>query len=144
MKQEYGLIVPKEVLLAIKLMIVGAVLGVVQMALTLPSLVNLRSSWIAVLAILIFSCISGFLIYRVSRGGGIARVAYAVLLIFSLTRWAKDFGGFFESFPLAASLSLVQAAVQLYAVYLLFGRPSAEWFARVAQEEAKCCVLQAA
>ena len=133
MTQMYGLTAPKEVLRAVKLMIAGFVLGVVQLGLNFSFFINVRPLWIPVLVLLISCGLSWFLIYSVYRGFGIARVFYAAALVASLFQSANGLGGLLESSPFAASLAFVQAAVQLCAVFLLFRRTSAEWFAQVAK-----------
>lgn len=112
MEQENGSIVPADVLLAVKVMVVSVVVGATQMGLSLPFLDDGRSIETKAFVVCNYIAITSVLIYYVSRGSTVARVTYAALLIFGLFWSVESFGWFIRAFSLAATVALGSVAAQ--------------------------------
>src|SRR5258706_13861316 len=123
---------PRTVTLAVNLLWASMVLGVVKIPLDLPALAAMPSPgliWPIVAGVLVFFC---FLIMQISSGRNWARITYLVLFLIGLIPAWPTFAAEFARSPILGILSVVQLAIQGYAVFLLFTSPGKTWFQKKA------------
>jgi hypothetical protein len=69
-----------------------------------------------------------WLIYKMWQGRNWARITFLVLTVLGLPFYVLTLKGYFSASATAGCLNLVQTALQLVALYLIFVRPGSEWF----------------
>jgi len=127
---------PRTVTLAVNLFWASIAICLVKITLDLPALAAMPSPglvWTVVVLVMAFFCL---LIWKISLGRNWARITYLVLFLIGLIPAIPTLGGEFERSPILGLLSIVQALMQAYGVYLLFANPGKAWFQKKASAPA--------
>jgi hypothetical protein len=77
----------------------------------------------------IFGVLAGF-IWKIGQGRNWARITYLVLFVVGLLVYPFILWSTFHRSPVGAYVSILQTAMQAYALYLLFRPPARAWFAK--------------
>jgi hypothetical protein len=127
---------PRAVALAVSLLWASIAIGFAKIPLDFQSLAAMPSPgliWSIVVLVLAFFC---FLILKISSGRNWARITYLVLFLIGLIPALPTLTSEFARAPIVAILSIVQAIMQGYAVFLLFTGPGKTWFQKKAPDPA--------
>jgi hypothetical protein len=119
---------PSGVSMAVALYSISLVLGIIDTGLLWDHLITTASlGFILLVQALIFTLL-GFLTYKIWRGRNWARIASAVLYVVGLIPYIPALIGFFRHSTIAGSINLLEALLQLFALYLVFLTPARRWF----------------
>lgn len=125
---------PRAVTLAVYLLWGSIAIGLVKIPLDFSTLAAIPSPglvWSVVVLVLAFLCL---LIVKISSGRNWARITYLVFFLIGLIPALPTLTGEFARSPILGVLSIVQAIIQGYAVFLLFTNPGKTWFQKKAAE----------
>lgn len=123
---------PRTVTVAVYLLWASIAIGAVKIPLDLPTLSAMPNPgliWSIVVLVLVFFC---FLILKISAGRNWARITYLVLFLIGLIPAIPTLTAEFGRSPILGILTIAQAIMQAYAVFLLFTNPGKTWFQKKA------------
>jgi len=80
------------------------------------------------------SGIAWFLYYLIGKGRNWARITILILTLISLPLEVRSILKSIGAHPISGSLELAQMGLIIYALILLFQKPSSEWFRQIAAE----------
>ena len=121
---------PREARLATNLLWISLGIGPVNFALQFDYLQSQASTGFVFTVSGITFVVVGVLIYFISTGRNWARITFLVLFLVGLTQAISQLTATFDRSTLTGLLSLGQALLQIVALYLIFSRPGASWFAK--------------
>jgi hypothetical protein len=123
---------PRTVTLAVNLFWASIAIGLVKIPLDLPALTAMPSPglvWSVVVLVMVFFCL---LIWKISSGRNWARITYLVLFLIGLIPAIPTLAAEFARSPILGVLTVAQAIMQAYGLYLLFASPGKAWFQKKA------------
>ncbi|NBF02207.1 hypothetical protein GV819_07865 [Pseudomonas sp. Fl5BN2] len=120
---------PVEVSKAIYCVLASFALGVVK---TLLNLSYIKEQGIpvltAIVVIVLITAFASFLLYKIHTGKNWARIVFMVMVVVGFLPFFPEIMAEFGRSPLIGSLSVIQALLQVIAVWLLFFTPGKTWF----------------
>ena len=121
---------PKPVAVAVTLLWVSYVMGLARGLMDFSALTAVASLAYVVFVMFFTFVLIAYLIYRIAAGENWARIAFLVMLILGLIPTLPQLIKEWSTAPFAATLSVLQLAIQAYALFLLFTSPGNSWFSR--------------
>ena len=122
---------PAEVTRAVQLIWISIGLGIVGLFMS-PK--DMPFGWLGIsLVALLTVAIWAWIITKIARGRNWARITYLVLIVLGYASMAFTWQvqvATLKASPLSAILTIVEAVIAIYAIYLLFCGPANAWFRR--------------
>lgn len=123
---------PQSVAIAVKLLWISYAMGLARVLMDFTALTAVASlAYVSFVMIFTF-VVAGYLIFRIAAGENWARIAFLVMLIIGLIPTFPQIINEWSTTPLMAMLSIIQLAIQAYAMFLLFTPPGNSWFSKAA------------
>ncbi|MBN6208139.1 hypothetical protein [Ralstonia flatus] len=122
---------PQAVRAAVNLLWSSLAVGAVKAALDFSYLSVLAPASFTIFVVASTVAVMALLIFKISSGSNWARIALLVLCGIGAMSLPNTLLGEFSRLPLLGVLSVVQAGLQVYALYLLFSKPGKGWFSRL-------------
>lgn len=119
---------PQTVVAAVNLLWVSLAVGLVKMLMDFSNLSALAPAAITNFVLVFTFVLIGFLIFKISAGRNWARITFLVMFVIGLLPTLPLILGEFTRVPVVGALSVVQAGLQVYALFLLFRQPGSTWF----------------
>lgn len=130
---------PREVKRAVRLLWVSLVisllsffLGIVSQSIQGPIEAELAGVVFVIVFMLIGVGIVAWIFHKIARGRNWARILWLLLVasnvVYSAFNWRQTID-IAKVAPLLAAINLIGTVIEFYAVFLLFSRPAAPWFA---------------
>ena len=119
---------PFQVTMAARLLMGSLALGVVTDALLWSRLTSRTSVGFVLGVQAVTVALILWLTYKIWQGRNWARVTQAVLTVAGLPFYIPTLKGYFSISAAAGSVSALQTALQLVAIYLIFIGPGRKWF----------------
>ncbi|NLI91258.1 MAG: hypothetical protein GX434_03380 [Peptococcaceae bacterium] len=119
---------PKEVNLAVKLLLTSLVLGglaSILMPSVLPANVPAEANYYFIFLILL---INGYIFYKIMMRRNWARILFIFLTIVGLPFSIPRLISAIAAYPLPGLLQIINMIIQLIAIYLLLKKESKSWF----------------
>ncbi len=119
---------PKPVAVAVTLLWVSYAMGLARGLMDFSALTAVASlAYVAFVMFFTFALIA-YLIFRIAAGENWARIGFLVMLILGLIPTLPQIIKEWPGAPFAAILTVLQLAIQAYALFLLFTSPGNSWF----------------
>jgi hypothetical protein len=123
---------PPEVTRAVLLIWISIGLGILGLFIA-PR--EMPFGWVGIgIVALLTLAIWAWIITKIARGRNWARITYLVLIVLGYGSMAFTWQvqiATLKASPLSAVLTVVEAVIAVYAIYLLFSGPASAWFRRV-------------
>jgi len=127
---------PREATLATNLLWTSLGLGLINSAFQFSYLkTQAPVGFILVVAGLTLA-VMALLVYFISQGRNWARITFLVLFLIGLIPWFPQLVDTFSRSTLSGLLTVAQVVLQVVALYLIFSKPGAGWFAKRVGSEA--------
>ena len=120
MEKEFSNNKPDSVKTAVNLLWISMALGLAKIVIELTYLNNLAPAVFTSIVLIGTLAFIAFLIVKISSGKNWARITFLVLFILGVLPGIPTILREFVRSPVAGSLSIVQIALQTYALYLVF------------------------
>ena len=121
---------PLRVSTAVTLLWASLALGIVTSLLDVRFLTSVAAPGFTVGILVVVFLVTAWLVVKISAGRNWARLTFLVLFLVGAVPYALSLAAMFERRALAGAVSVVQFALQICALYLIFTRPGADWFSR--------------
>jgi hypothetical protein len=118
---------PQSVATAINLLWASLVVGLVNVLMDFSSLSAAAPAAFTSFICFTFALIA-FLIFKISSGRNWARITFLVMFIIGVLPTVPIVLGEFSRSAVLGALSVAHIGLQVYALFLLFTRPSSTWF----------------
>lgn len=119
---------PKSVMTSIRLLAVVVLIGLFQFGVVILRHIDVRDPTVMLATKSALLAASMFLLYRLYKGAGWARVFLIIILLFAVPLTVLPTLQSFSVYPFFALLELVQFVLYLVALGLLFRAESSAWF----------------
>lgn len=120
---------PDKVGLAVLLLYVSLGIGLLRSLMEAPQQ-EAPIGLIIFISLLVLG-ITGFFIFMIGKGKNWARITLLVLFIVGIPLAVPQLFHSLASNPISGLLGIAQTAVQAFALYFLFLKPSADWFRQI-------------
>ncbi|MGU7784325.1 hypothetical protein [Burkholderia sp. PU8-34] len=122
---------PKSVRTAVNLLWASVAVGLVKVLLDFSYIRTVAPTALTnIVLIFVFAFIS-FLIFKISAGKNWARITFLVLFVIGVLPTLPVMFDEFSRLPVVGALSVAQIGLQIYALSILFTKPSSAWFRKV-------------
>jgi hypothetical protein len=121
-------VVPPEVSRAVLLIVVSLLLGAIKTIVDWKHLSSVNGPSFTVSVLLLTFAVNGLLLWKIYQGRNWARLTFLTLFLLGLIPWIFIVGAEFHRSTVLAFASNIQAAIQVYAMALVFTSPAKEWF----------------
>jgi len=125
---------PLEVIRAVRLLYISLAIGFVSSLVMLAFEVSKVSKLLVLFFLLLFFGLSGFFVFKISKGKNSARILFLVLFLLGVPFAIPNYINELRNNFLLGILSILIAVLQSAALYLLFKRSSNSWFKALKQE----------
>jgi hypothetical protein len=119
---------PDEVALAAKMLYLVVIVGITRTVMTVVRHVDVRSPYFLISVKLCIYVISLFVIYQISKGKEWARWALVAIFIICIPLVVLPIFDSFSHSPVNSLLGLLQLALFVYSLVLIFCKKSSAWF----------------
>jgi hypothetical protein len=123
---------PQSVRTAMNCLWLSVAIGAVKLLMELPYLKTIAPAPFTDFVLIVVFALMVFLIFRIYAGKNWARVTFLVLFVIGILPTLPTMQSEFVRSPLLGTLSIVQAGLQIYALFLLFSKPGSGWFRKAA------------
>lgn len=119
---------PRSVSTAVNLLWASLAAGILKVLMDLSHLAGMASVTAIVILSVVLLALFGFLYFKISVGKNWARITFLVMGIVGIVPTIPIVSAEFSRSVVVGTLSLLQIALQVYAVFLLFTQPGSNWF----------------
>ncbi|MBN8549380.1 MAG: hypothetical protein J0M12_08710 [Deltaproteobacteria bacterium] len=122
---------PSTVTLAVQMLWVSLAVGLAKLILDQARISTQAPVWFVNFILVFGSLFLAFLILKISAGKNWARITFLALFVGGLIPAFPIILKEFSTVPAVGALSVLQAGLQGYALFLLFASPGSAWFGKV-------------
>lgn len=119
---------PSPIRLALRLLWVGFAIGPLKLVLNWAYLVSRSGVAFNIFVIGFTSATYCFFVWKISERKNWARIAFLVLFVLGVVPYLFVLRSEFPRSPLLGTMSILQAGIQGWGLFLLFTRPGNAWF----------------
>lgn len=119
---------PSQIRTAVNLLWVSLAIGFAKSFIDMQHLSAQASSAFTNFILVFVIAVMALLIVSISKGKNWARIIFLVLFVLGSLPAVPLVLGEFTRSPLLGAFSIVQIAIQIFALYLLFTKPGSRWF----------------